>query len=79
MPHTEDQAPEASTLSYEAARDELRRIIQVLETGSAPLEETLQLWQRGEDLARHCRQVLASAQRKIDAAGTAELPPDAIQ
>lgn len=73
------QSPEVSTLSYEAARDELRRIVQALETGSAPLEETLQLWQRGEDLAKHCRQILENAQRKIEAASSASATAEASE
>lgn len=55
-------------LSYEAARDELRKIVQGLETGSAPLEETLQLWQRGEELVKYCQHILLSATRTVAAA-----------
>jgi exodeoxyribonuclease VII small subunit len=35
--------------SYEAARDELAEIVESLEDGSATLEESLKLWERGED------------------------------
>ena len=38
---------EAETLSYEQARDELVLIVQRLESGGAPLEESLALWERG--------------------------------
>ena len=36
----------AETLSYEQARDELVLIVQRLESGGAPLEESLALWER---------------------------------
>ena len=35
-------------LSYEQARDELAEIVESLESGSATLEESLALWERGE-------------------------------
>ena len=35
-------------LSYEAAREELAEIVESLEDGSATLEESLKLWERGE-------------------------------
>ena len=39
-------------ISYEAARDELAEVVSALETGSATLEESLKLWERGEELAK---------------------------
>lgn len=55
-------------LSYEQARDELMRVVQQLESGGAPLEESLDLWERGEKLAAICQQRLAGAKAKIEAA-----------
>lgn len=60
-----DNLTPVGDLSYEQARDELRGIIQSLEAGSAPLDETLALWRRGEELSRRCRQILQGAQRAI--------------
>ena len=40
--------------SYEEARDELAEIVESLEDGSATLEESLKLWERGEELAKIC-------------------------
>lgn len=68
---------DTSGLSYEQARDELVRIVSTLETGSAPLEETLRLWQRGEALAHHCQQILTAAQKKIDEAALRDSKEDA--
>jgi len=55
-------------LSYEQARDELMRVVQQLESGGAPLEESLALWERGEKLAAICQQRLDGAKAKIEAA-----------
>ncbi len=41
--------------TYEQARAELREIVQALESGGQPLEESLALWQRGEELAAICQ------------------------
>jgi exodeoxyribonuclease VII small subunit len=65
---TSDGPPASETLSYEAARDELMRVVQQLESGGAPLDESLALWERGEQLANICQQWLDGAKAKIDAA-----------
>ena len=43
---------EAKKISYEAARDELAEVVESLEEGSATLEQSLKLWERGEELAK---------------------------
>ncbi len=59
------EMPEVSSLHYEQARDELVGIVRALESGQAPLEDTLTLWERGEALAAHCRRILDSAQQRL--------------
>jgi len=54
--------------SYEEARDELTEIVESLEGGSATLEESLKLWERGEELAKICQEWLDGAKKKLDAA-----------
>lgn len=54
-------------ISYEAARDELAEVVTSLETGSATLEESLKLWERGEELAKICQEWLDGAKKKLDA------------
>ena len=61
-------AAKDATPSYEAARDELAEIVESLEDGSATLEESLKLWERGEELAKICQQWLDGAKKKLDAA-----------
>lgn len=54
--------------NYEAARAELREIVGKLESGGQSLEESLALWERGEQLADLCKQWLEGAAVKLDEA-----------
>ncbi|MFB2584322.1 exodeoxyribonuclease VII small subunit [Herbiconiux liukaitaii] len=59
---------DAAALSYEEARDELIRVVGELEQGSATLEQSLALWERGEKLAQRCEEWLIGARERLDAA-----------
>lgn len=67
-------APDVHDLSYEQARDELVRIVARIESGDAPLEESMTLWERGEALATHCQAKLDQAQTRLDSATGAAAP-----
>jgi exodeoxyribonuclease VII small subunit len=54
--------------SYEAARDELAEVVRAREAGGTTLEESLRLWERGEELARVCQEWLDGAKARLDAA-----------
>ncbi len=54
--------------SYEAARDELADVVRQLEQGGATLEQSLALWERGEQLAKVCQRWLEGAQQRLDTA-----------
>ena len=54
--------------SYEQARDELTDIVRRLEAGGVTLEESLALWERGEELARICQELLDGAKARLAAA-----------
>jgi exodeoxyribonuclease VII small subunit len=56
-------------LTFEEARKELERIVAELESGRASLEDAVTLWERGEELYRHCVAKLDAAQGKIEALG----------
>ncbi len=64
------------TLSFEAARDELVRVVAELEQGAPTLEQSLALWERGEALAARCEEWLLGAKRRLDAARTAASDED---
>jgi exodeoxyribonuclease VII small subunit len=55
-------------LSYEQARAELVTVVEKLESGGITLEESLALWERGEQLAAACQKWLDSARARLDAA-----------
>ncbi len=56
------------TPSYEQARDELADVVRQLEQGGATLEESLVLWERGEELAKVCQAWLDGARTRLDRA-----------
>ena len=61
-----DQTTEPS-ISYEAARDELLDVVRQLEAGGLPLETSLTLWERGEQLAVLCQSWLDGAKQRLAA------------
>lgn len=64
-------------LGYEQARDELIEVVRRLEAGGTTLEESLALWERGEELAKVCRRWLDGARARLDAALAARDDTDA--
>jgi len=56
----------AAEPNFEQARAELVAIVRELETGSQTLEESLALWQRGEELATICQRWLEGATRRLN-------------
>ena len=54
--------------SYEQAREELADVVRQLEQGGATLEQSLALWERGEQLAGICQSWLDGATARLDAA-----------
>lgn len=63
---------EPEQLSYEDAREQLVEVVRRLETGGTTLEESLSLWERGEQLATRCQEWLDGARRRLDAATGAD-------
>lgn len=66
---TDPAVPSAvDELTYEQARDELAGVVRGLETGGLTLEQSLALWERGQQLADRCQALLDDAQKRLDAA-----------
>jgi exodeoxyribonuclease VII small subunit len=55
-------------MSYEQARDELVKVVSELEQGSATLEASMALWERGEALASQCEKWLSGARDRLEKA-----------
>jgi exodeoxyribonuclease VII small subunit len=62
--------PTGSTqaLTYEQARDKLAAVVKRLEAGGLTLEQSLELWERGERLAAVCEEWLDGARARLAAA-----------
>ncbi|KQS60259.1 exodeoxyribonuclease VII small subunit [Geodermatophilus sp. Leaf369] len=65
----------APTQSYEQAREELADVVRRLEGGGLTLEESLALWERGEELAGVCQHWLDEARERLAAAGPDQAQP----
>jgi exodeoxyribonuclease VII small subunit len=59
----------SETPTFEDAQRELERIVGELESGRASLEDALALWERGDELYRHCVEKLDSAEGTIEELG----------
>jgi exodeoxyribonuclease VII small subunit len=63
-----DAVPSSEALSYEQARDKLASVVKRLEAGGLTLEQSLELWERGERLAAVCEEWLDGARARLAAA-----------
>ena len=52
-------------LTFEQAFAELEEAVRALERGDLPLEESLALYERGQELAAYCAKLLDEAELKI--------------
>ena len=57
---------DVSQLSFEAALARLEEIVRTLEKGEAPLDQSIELYQEGDRLKRHCEARLKDAQARIE-------------
>lgn len=71
-----DAKPAAKRPSYEQARDELADLVRRLEAGGLTLEQSLQLWERGERLAAICTEWLEGARARLAEAMAQRERPD---
>ena len=70
-----------ATLSFEQALAELEQIVARLESGQAPLEDSIRMYERGAALKAHCEERLKAANLRVEkiilGAGGAPRAPDA--
>lgn len=57
---------EIASLSFEQALAELEQIVARLESGQAPLEDSIRLYERGAALKAHCEQRLEAARLRVE-------------
>ena len=54
-----------SNFSFEQAMSELEDVVAKLENGQVPLEDSIKLYEMGNDLKKHCEQKLKEAEEKV--------------
>ena len=61
-----DASDDLSQMSFEQALKALEEVVRRLETGEVPLEESIDLYERGEQLRKLCQARLDTAQARIE-------------
>ncbi len=61
-----DEKMHLGKLSFEEAIKELTGIVDKIESGEAPLQASIERYEKGMALIKHCRQILQAAQKKIE-------------
>ena len=56
-----------AALSFEDALKALEDVVRKLESGEAPLDQSIELYARGDRLRKHCQTRLDAAQTRIEA------------
>ena len=70
--------PDARPASFESAFLELQRVVERLEDGSLELEQALQLFERGNELAQTCQRLSDDAELRVTrltAEARSDVPP----
>ena len=62
----DETASEIAAMSFEQALKALEEVVRQLESGDVPLDESIGLYERGDQLRRHCQARLDAAQARID-------------
>jgi exodeoxyribonuclease VII small subunit len=57
---------DVQAMSFEKALAELEQIVGKLESGQAPLQESIAIYERGEALKLHCEKMLKEAEARIE-------------
>jgi len=69
------EVPFQTPASYEAALEELDRLVGLIESGQLPLEQLLTGYQRGAQLLQFCRDKLQAVENQIKVLDEGTLKP----
>ena len=61
-----DANKDIADMNFEQALDALEKIVESLEQGNVPLDQSIAHYERGEALRNHCRKLLAAAEDKVE-------------
>lgn len=85
MTMSEDENEDIKALSFEKALEALEKIVDDLERGDVPLDQSIRIYERGEALKAHCDRLLKAAEDRVEKirisrdgkpAGTEALDPE---
>jgi exodeoxyribonuclease VII small subunit len=68
------QKNDISKLSFEEAIKELTSIVSKIEQGEIPLQDSLEQYEKGMALIKHCRGILQTAEKRIEKISKEEEP-----
>ena len=61
-----DDNSDIKSMSFEQALDQLETIIESLEKGDVPLDQSIAHYERGDALRKHCKKLLTAAEDKVE-------------
>jgi exodeoxyribonuclease VII small subunit len=62
----DEPGPDIAQMTFEDALRALEDVVRRLETGEVPLDDSINLYERGEKLRKHCQARLDAAQARIE-------------
>ena len=68
-----------AAMTFEAALAELEKIVGQLESGQAPLEASIELYERGAALKTHCEKRLEAARLRVEKIGVGPIGPGGVE
>jgi len=72
----QNKQKDVTQLTFEQTIKELSEIVGKIEQGQIPLQESLEQYERGMTLIKHCREILAKAEKRIEKISAESAPQD---
>jgi exodeoxyribonuclease VII small subunit len=66
MSMAEEANADVKVMSFEQALEALEKIVDDLERGDVPLDQSIRIYERGEALKAHCDRLLKAAEDKVE-------------
>lgn len=61
-----EENKDINNMTFEQALDQLESIVESLEQGNVPLDQSIAHYERGEALRNHCRKLLSAAEDRVE-------------
>ena len=61
-----EDTSDIENMTFEQALDQLEKIVESLEQGNVPLDQSIAHYERGEALRNHCRKLLSAAEDRVE-------------